>query len=217
MGPAILPADLHQTERSIRLLAILEAAEKVALSPMGVRAVHAVAYFADALAPLWGVPIIDGQLLKKGTVYYPALQADLDRLVGYGVVTVRDVHHVEVSENSWRLEAEYALNHKFADRILSAAREYPRQVEELKFVHEVVFAFSGLGMEGLGDSSTVDITYADPMVDEGGLIDIERDGSLNPTVATTLRFTHLVPAANLSSPELINLYVRRLYSLIRVA
>ena len=76
-------------ERKIRLIVLLSAAENAGLYPTPIRQLHVLAYLANVLAPVWNMPVLDGKLLKKkGGPFYPALQQDLDRLVGTGVVFI---------------------------------------------------------------------------------------------------------------------------------
>lgn len=212
MTASLLSVELMQVRRQFRLIALLDAAEKIALTPLGVGPVHTVAYLTDALAPVWGLPIIDGQILKQNRPYYPTLQADLDHLVGIGIVEVSSVQYL-FDNGRWRLEGNYSLYRPLADRILSAALALGEQSRVLKFVHEVVFATSGLGLEGLRLAAEVDATYSDPSVDVGGVLDVERDNRPNPSVEVALRFGDLLGTdSELSTAEMVNLYVRQLYT-----
>lgn len=215
MSRKLLPVELRDVERKLRILGILDAAEQIGLTPLSVGPLHAIAYFADALAPVWNMPIIDGQILKRYRPYYPALQDDLDRLVGSGVVEVSAVSYVQVEGGSWRLEGNYKLHRAFADRILASAKDMPQQARELTFVREVVFATSGLGASGVEEASDVDAAYADPLIDVGGVIDVAPDAAPNSTAQVALRFGTLL--SGLSTAEMTNLYVRQLYSRMRIA
>ncbi|MGH2971551.1 MAG: hypothetical protein ACRDLE_05380 [Gaiellaceae bacterium] len=215
MRLSLLPTELRAVERELRIVAILHAADQIGLTPLPVEPLHAIAYFADALAPVWNIPIIDGRILKRHRPYYPALQNDLDRLVGKGVVTAQHVRYTQVEGDTWRLEGSYALYRPFADPILTCATEMREQARELTFVQEVVFATSGLGVSGVSEASDVDATYADPLIDVGDMIDVAPDEEPNPTAQVALRFGALLP--DLSTAEMTNLYVRQLYSRMQVA
>ena len=215
MNTHLLPLELRDVERQLRILAILTASEELGLVPLPVDALHAIAYFTDALAPVWNIPVIDGRILKRHRPYYPALQADLDRLVGLGVTVIEDVHYAQAEDESWRLAGSYRLNHSFADPILVCAESMAQQAQGLRFVREVVFATSGLGVSGVSEASAVDATYSDPLIDIGGMIDVAPDDELNTTTRVALRFGHLV--SGLSTAEMTNLYVRQLYARMQVA
>lgn len=212
MTADLLPVELTQVRRQLRLIALLDAADQMGLTPLGLEPVHTVAYFVDALAPVWGLPIIDGQILKQNRPYYPSLQSDLDHLVGIGVVEVSSVRYL-LEGDRWRLDGNYSLYRPFADRIIRAASDLEEQACVMKFVHEVVFATSGLGLEGLQLAAEVDATYSDPSVDVGGVVEVERDSRPNPSVAVALRFGDLLGCdSELSTAEMVNLYVRQLYA-----
>jgi hypothetical protein len=205
--------------RRLRVIGLLDAAERIGVTPLALEPLHVIAYFTDALAPVWNVPVLDGQILKQIRPYYPALQSDVDALVGCGVVAVSDVRYVG-ARGHWRLEAKYQLNRRFADHILSAAEAFPLRRAELEFVREVVYATSGLGTEGLHVAGEADATYSDPLVDVGGLIEVERDRGegYNSTATAAMRFGELLGAeSQVSTAEMVNLYVRRLYSRLHVA
>jgi hypothetical protein len=201
--------------RQIRLVGILSAAEAAGLVPMPAQQLHAVGYFADALAPVWGLRILDAQVLKleEGPTS-PLLQADLDRLVGMGVVVASAVRHVENSERLWRLDADYSLNQDFSQPILDKARSFERYSTELNFLREVVFALSGLGAMGIISAGNSDASYGNEMVGPRGMVDIAgRESEVNPTARVALRFKELMhPNIALSDAEMIHLYVRELYN-----
>ena len=207
-------SEFRHVQRRIRLVAILDAAETAGLSPMHLLQLHTVAYLADALAPVWGLRILDAQLLKqRGGPMSPVLQQDLDALVGQGVVVANSVRHVATENGGWRLEAQYSLNRAFADRILDRLRQFEQYASSLAFVREVVYAVSALGANGVTGLSRADAAYGDPVVDVGGLLDIAGSGhAANRTVQVAMRFGDLMRSEiDLTNSEKIHLYVRALY------
>ena len=78
-------AALRQRVRVVRLL---EAAERAGITPIPARRLHAYAYLADVLSPVWDLQPFDGKVLKvKHGPHYPDLQREVDRLVVMGLVT----------------------------------------------------------------------------------------------------------------------------------
>lgn len=211
--------DTSATVRQLRLLALLDAARRVGVSRLPLKPLHVIAYIADAMAPVWHLPIIDGQILKRIVPYYPALQADLDRLVGLGLVAVSDVAY-ESNGSRLGFDAKYEVNRELADPVLSLAGAFPRFSEEISYVHEVVFATSGLALEGLERLPQVDAAYSNPFVDVGGLIDLERDPGEgdNLSAAVARRFGDILEGeGGATTAEMLNLYVRQLYARLEVA
>jgi len=210
----------RDARRRVRIVAILDAAQRAGLTPLPLLQLHTIAYFADALAPVWDLRILDAQLLKRRDgPMSPVLQAVVDRLVGRGVVIPSSVRHVP-DASGWRLQACYELNSMFAAPILSAANSFELQSKHLAFVREVVYSVSSLGPSGIGDAPTSDASYGSAMVDSGGLVDIEGGvDEPNETARVALRFGELMePDISLTDSEMVHLYVRELYKrMTRVA
>lgn len=217
----LLPVDLQRTERKLRLISILDACRFAGLSPTSVATVHTIAYLADALAPVWDLPILNGQILKRRRYpFFPTLQRDLDQLVGQGVSQVSRVKYVPNEDGGgWELDAHYSLESEFAERILAVARSFELQEKKLKFIREVVYAASGLGPNGIATLGEIDAAYSDPLVDVGAIVDLDTESGLkNATAQVALRFAKLAPDfRDLTNPELVHLYVRHLYARMRVA
>lgn len=206
---------LQEIQRQLRVIAILSASRETDLIPLPAAQLHVIAYFADALAPVWGLRIIDAQLLKRQSgPMSPLLQQDLDRLVGRGVVLASSVRHLVDRDGDWRLDANYDLSTVFADGIIATARQFETQAAHFDFVREVVYAMSGLGLLGISAASASDASYSDDLVDFGGLVDIASvPGDSNPTVRVARRFSELLdPDINLTSAEMVHLYVRELHT-----
>jgi len=206
--------------RSLRIILILDGCRSVGIRPVNVDVVHSLAYLTDALAPLWRLPLLDAQILKQaGSPWFPALQRDLDRLVGRGVVAVTRLDYRPEGARDWRLDADYELIENSAGPILRKLDEFESTYRMHALVREVVYAASAFGPEGIERLNDVDATYADPLVDYGGLIDMSGEpGSRNPTAAFAQRFAALAPnSRTLGEGELLNLYVRHLYQRMRVA
>jgi len=216
VAPSASSADLKATARSLRLLAILDHAGRVGMAPVGLDVLHTIAYFSDVLAPVWHLPVMDGLVLKRARPYYPALQEDLDHLVGTGLVEVHNVDY-RLEQQSWMLKADYELRESAARPILALAASYRLQAQDLAFVREVVYATSGLGDE-VAAAASADATYADPLIAVGGLVDLDPDSGVSQSVGVARRFGELLSArSSLSNAEMVHLYVRQLYSRLQVA
>lgn len=211
-------ADFQRLRRQLRILAILAGAERAGLTPLPVAQLHTIAFFTDALAPVWNLRILDAQLLKrKAGPLSPSLQEDLDSLVGRGVVEPRNVRHVRDADQSWRLEASYLLNRPMARPILEKASSFESEAAQLRLTEEVVLAVSALSSDTIVDAAAADAAYGDLLVDNGEVVDIEtRTGETNLTARVALRFGQLMePEVNLSPAEMVHLYVRQLDKRIR--
>src|SRR4051794_23467998 len=200
--------------RKVRVVAILAATPSVGLAPLPATQLHTIAYFADALAPVWDLRILDEQLLKRtGGPLSPALQTDIDELVGRGVLVPHHLKHILDSDKRWRLDASYSLNYEFADRILAATVKLSAQNAHLDFIREVVYALSRLGMLRIASASQEDASYGDPSVAPETMVDIEEeDGVPNASARVALRFADLaLPNITLADAEMVHLYIHELY------
>lgn len=201
-------------QRQLRLIGILDAAVSAGLAPVPLLQLHTIAYLADALAPVWDLRIVDAQLLKQREgPMSPVLQADVDALVGRGVVIPQSVRHVGQEDGGWRLDAEYSLNPAFSQRILRTAHGFDDHARHLAFVREVVLAVSGLGAFSVRRASAADAAYGDPVVDDGDLLDLSGTRTFpNRSAQVALRFGDLIRSElDLRSAEKIHLYIRALY------
>jgi len=204
---------LDHVRRQLRVIGILAAAGEAGLIPLGARQLQTVGFFAYALAPVWGVQILDAQLLKRrDSPNSSMIQADVDRLVGLGVLIATNIRHLEDADHLWRLEADYALNSKFAEPILAAARKFDTYTRELAFLTEVVLALAGFGALEINRASALDASYGDAIVDPGSMVDLA-SAEDNRTAKVAVRFGELVaPDISLSDSEMIHLYLRELYN-----
>jgi hypothetical protein len=201
-------------QRRVRLLTLFRAASDVGLDPLPIGSVHALAYLTDALSPVWHLPPLDATLLKRvRRPFFPALQRDLDALIGRGLVEVVRFAYVSADDgHGWQLEADFRLMPDAALTVLTAAQQFGEQVSRATFAREVVYAASGLGAEGVDSIPLLDATYSNPLVDVGGVVDVGPGGT-NATAEAALAFVALAgESRRLSEPELVHLYVRHLYA-----
>jgi len=203
-------------QRRVRLVVLLDAAEKAGFAPLHILRLHALAYLANVLAPVWDMPALDGKVLKRhGGPFYPGLQRDLDRLVGTGVVVISGLNHVLDEEDHWRLEGSYRLNRRFVDRIIHSLEEFTEERQLATFIRELAFALSALSDDDLDRAMTEDATYSDPLVDMGNVIDFAEWRQLSYSANAARQFERMLPSGSRATPgEKLHLYVRHLHKRI---
>jgi hypothetical protein len=211
-GP--LEVDVSSLRRKVRLIALLDTAEKAGLTPLPINRLHKLAYFSNVLAPVWDMLALDGKVLKRqGGPFYPSLQRDLDLLVGTGVVVVSGVGHVLDEEKQWKLDGFYRLNRDLADRILTHVRSFEDERRLLGFLQELAFALAALSDVDLNKVLVEDATYSDPMIDFGNIVDFAEWQQKNYTASAARYFEWLLPEGSRATPsEQLHLYVRHLHS-----
>lgn len=209
--------ELNQTrvselERRVRLLLILDAANRAAISPIPVMSLHAFAYLANVLAPVWRMTALDGRVLKrKDGPFYPELQRDLDGLVGQGLVRVSGISHVLGRDGAWRIEGSYALNDMLCAAVLSYVLSDVAHAPVAAFVQELGYALSALSPEDLAEAFTEDASYADPRLGPDNVLDIGEWEGGNPSEKAARYLGEMTSLGRRSSMgERVHLYVRHL-------
>ena len=179
---------------------------------MGIIPFHAFAFLSNVLAPVWDMPAFDGKILKrKGGPFYPALQQDLDRMVGLGMVLITEVAHVRDAEGKWRLEGRYCLNRQLSARAVDCLLDLPDEARFASFATEIAYALSALGEEELERALVEDATYSDPSVSENNVLDFEEWTRRNPSANAANYFDRFMPGGTKATPgEKLHLYVRHL-------
>ena len=213
---AVSPDKPDLTVRAyVRLLAIVTAAADSTES-VSSETIHAIAYFADVLAPIYGIDVLYPQILKRSRVTaVPDMQHHLDRLVGLGLLTISDVEY-SLDGNAVRLRADYSLNRRLAEPALEAMTRRGRTRSEVAYVKELTLALLGLGTDALWTAAEADATYGDPNVDQGTIVDLLPSGANQSSraVQAARTFGTFTSGASLAPSELINLYVRHLYEIL---
>ncbi len=203
---------LATLRRQARILVLLESAAKAGLEPLKVIPLHAFAFLANVLAPVWDMPVLNGKILKrKGGPFYPALQHDLDRMVGLGMVRISGVSHTRDTEGKWRLDGQYYLNRPMCSRALDCLLSFPDEARFASFTVELAYALSALSDTELETALVEDATYSDPSVSVNNVLDFEEWITRNPSANAANYFAQIMPHGTSASPgEKLHLYVRHL-------
>lgn len=198
--------------RQARILLLLRGAESAGLYPISLLALHAYAFLSNVLAPVWSMPALDARVLKrKGGPFYPTLQADLDRLVGIGMVRISDVAHVRDSQRKWRLEGRYSLNPEMATAALDFLLTRPEEERVARFVQELGYALSILTTEQLEQALVEDATYGDPEISTNNVLDFGEWSTRNVSSEAADYFDEFMPNGVTTTPgEKLHLYVSHL-------
>lgn len=198
--------------RQVRLLLLLEAADKAGLSPLPVMRLHVLAYLSDVLSPVWNLDPFDGRVLKRqGGPFYPDLQHDLDRLVGRGLVVVVHVGHVQLGTDRARIDGHYALNNELAKAALGLLHQWPEEARLGSFIKELMLSVSSMEDEDIERAFTQDATYSSTRTGRNNVIEFTEWTEHNHSVAAAEKMGDLVPTnAEVGPSEKLHLYVRHL-------
>lgn len=198
--------------RQVRVIMLLWAAGQAGLTPLSVARLHTLAYLSNVLAPVWDVAVFDGKLLKRRSgPFYPMLQREMDRLVGLGIVRMSGIRHVADQGGRWRVEGDCRLNGEFSDRIVTYLGTLDGYRMAGGFLVELSQALSALSDSELARASAEDATYADPLVDDQGVIDFAEWRLANPAAKAAEAFANLLPGGAVATQgERLHLYARHL-------
>ena len=222
---------LARIKRRCRVLLLLEAAERAAIAPLTSSRLHAFAYLADVLSPVWDLPPFDGKVYKSETgPHYPDLQEELDHLVVVGLVEVSDLFFMSGSEGGARIFGSYALNfssphlqilllklgtHKSEDALDADDRNLHG------FLVELARALATLPDDEIDVAASHDVTYRTSgylhsVVDFGEWAKDPR--AANPSWRVADRFRAFLPeSSHLSPGEKLFLYATYLGRVIHAA
>ena len=206
-------------QRRVRLVLLLDASREAGIDPLPTLRLHLIAYLANVLSPVWDMPSADDSSLKKnGSVlkqrsgpFYPDLQTDLDRLVGMGIVEVKNLQYQSLDGGRYWLEGSYRANQEMAKPIMSYLYSLSNEAETAKYVRELVLALSTLSDEEIDSAASQDATYGDPNIGIDNVIDFGEWASTNYSAAAALRVGELVKSgAVVAASEKVHLYIRHL-------
>ena len=201
------------------MLLLLDAAEQVGIAPMPSARLHAFAYLADVLSPIWKLIPFDGKVYKSdGGPHYPDLQEELDVLVVLGLVQARNLVY-EQRAGGARIAASYGLNFA-SDHLEAILGALGARLEEtaidLKdrnlhaYLVELAGALATLPDDEIESATGVDVTYRargelHNVIDFAEWVDDEWEA--NPSWQAAERFQKFLPAeSNMLSGEKLYLY-----------
>ena len=227
----IVPDHLERIRRRARLLLLLDAAERAGITPIASGKLHAFAYLADVLSPVWNLIPFDGKIYKsEGEPHYPDLQVELDHMVALGLLQINDLRYVERGDNRARIEGYYSLNFFSVQLPLlleALGAEGPSQaidpsdVNVHAFLVELAGALATLPDDQIDVAAGVDATFG-VAENLNNVIDfaewVEDKWQANSSWRAAERFREFLPEnTNLSPGEKIYLYANYLGRAIHAA
>ena len=187
---AVAGGRLSKLRQQSRVLLLLDAAERAGIAPLRSSHLHAFAYLADVLSPVWDLIPFEGKIYKSETSpHYPDLQEELDSLVVVGLVEIGGLHYVTTADGGAQIGGAYALDFssEHLERILRAlgarGREDvldPSDCDLHSFLVELAGALATLPSDEIESAASADISYgrgvsAHNIVDFGEWVDHRAD------------------------------------------
>ena len=168
-GRELSDRNLTKLKQRCRVLLLLDASERVGIAPLASPRLHAFAYLADVLSPVWDLVPFDGKVYKaERGPHYPDLQDELDSLVVLGLVQVSNLRYDATDEDGARITGSYGLNFdsEHLETIFAALGARDRQDaidSEDRRVHDFLVELAGalatLPDDEIETAVGVDVTY----------------------------------------------------------
>ena len=198
-----------------RLLQIMDALERAGGTPIGVRDLHAFAYFVNVLSPLWEVEPLEGSVLKeRAGPYFPLLQREIDRCIGDGLLVVERIGPVVREDGQSRIDASFRLAADRARPVIDRISALPDETQICAFLIELAFSFLEIEADRRDDAALVDAAWSDPAVAEDRVVDFAEwvaSTYENPAWNAAQRFQEFAPkGVTLSRAEKLVMYMRLL-------
>lgn len=205
----------HGTDLFVRfrLLQLMAALEQAGGTPLSNRDLHAFAYLANVLSPLWDVEPLEGSVLKdRNGPRSSSLERELDLCVGEGLITVVKLR--PDPSNPRKLDATFCLAAAQAAPVLNAIDALPDEQIVRSFLAELAFAFVEIRTDRRDDAALVDANWSDPAVADGRVVDFAefvestRGNAAYNTAEAFQRFAP--PGLTLNRAEKLVMYMRLL-------
>ena len=192
---------------------MLAALERAGISPVETDQLHAFAFFANVLSPLWDLEPLQGSVLKrKAGPFFKELQDALDQFVGWGAVDVVELAYRDVEANGARLAAKFRISLKHAEPSFAALEVMPDEIEIAKFLEQLAFVFAEIEPKERDEAVEVDATYSAPDASNDRVVDFAewRDPKdADHSVRAAKRLQLYAPnGVTLSQAEELVLYMR---------
>ena len=199
---------LAKLKRRCRMLLLLDAAEQVGIAPLPSARLHAFAYLADVLSPVWNLVPFDGKVYKAdGGPRYPDLQDEVDSLVVLGLVQVRDLVYEQTADGA-RIVGSYGLDFR-SDHLESILRALgarstqeaidPRDRDLHTYLVELAGALATLPDDEIESATDVDVTYR-ARAELHNVVDfaewVEDRWTANPSWRVAERFQEFLPSGS---------------------
>lgn len=196
-----------------RVLQIMAALERAGATPISNRDLHAVAYLANVLSPIWDVEPLETSVLKdREGPRSSAFEHEIDLCIGQGLLVVDALQ--PDAENPARLDATYRLNARAARPILAVITLLPDERSVDRFLNELAFAFVEIRPGLRDDAALQDASWSNPAVAEGRIVDFGEHSqreTVNPSYNAAQAFQKFAPEGmKFNRAEKLLMYVRLL-------
>lgn len=212
----------------LRALAVLEAAERAALTPIPAQKLHALAYLSDVLSPVWGLAAFDPVALKTGREpFFGRFQDELDDLIVLGLLEVTTFNYGGLDSvgrrDAIQLNARYQLRYSssFLEPLLAHIREDEELGVRLSFFISLASAISRLPDNVIAEAAMKDAAWDNANIPTDDVVEfstVSGGRSRNRTDGTLDAFSKYMPGSKALEPVAkLRLYTAFLAERLRAA
>ncbi|WP_421950104.1 hypothetical protein [Pelagibacterium sp.] len=204
---------LDQIKHRVRLLQLLASAEQAALAPISLEKLHAFAYLADILSPVWNLRPFEDRIGRTGRPpYYPDLQLQLDLLVGMGLVEPSELSYTVEDGGDARFSASYAL--RFASPhlqpITNELGDDQDSAAEQKFLDALAEALASLPDDEIAQAASHDLAYERSASDLEDYLELDSIVGTSRTERAVASFDQVFPGSKLTPARRLYMYANYL-------
>ncbi len=202
-----VPSDADVQARVVQIMAALEEA---GATPIANTDLHAVAYLANVLSPMWDIEPIEGSTLKSSDGPYSyVFETHLDRCVCLGLIEVVSITANPDSHN--RISASYRLDGKTARPVLEIINSFPDERIVRKFLDNLAYEFAIIEPDFRDETVLEDASWTDPSISDRRVVDFGDfiSSSSNPSRNVINSFQKYAPEGVVyTRAEKLSMYLR---------
>lgn len=205
--------NVEQIKHRVRLIQLLTAAEQAALTPISLDKLHAFAYLADILSPVWNLRPFQDRIGRTGQPpYYPDLQRQIDILVGMGMVEPSGLSYVLDEKKNARFSASYALRFESShfSEIANALEQDDESRQEQTYLDALANALASLPDEEISQAASHDLIYERSSIDNADYIELNMVTEHSLSALAVASFDEAFPSSRLTPARRLYMYANYL-------
>lgn len=201
----------QRVKHRVRLLQLLAAADRAALAPISIDKLHAFAYLADILSPVWNLRPFEDRIGRTGrSPYYPDLQRELDIMVAMGLVSPSNVSYLRKNGEAAVLTAHFAIQNSSAKivPIMAACIDDKELAAQQTYLNALADALASLPDDDISAAATRDLVYEKSTSESQDFIDLANLSSR--TSRAVASFDKAFPGTKLTPARRLVMYAHYL-------
>lgn len=202
---------MNEVVSQAKVLTLLKSLSSSGLTPISLDKFMVFSYLAANIGTTWGVKPLESAFLKNDSQpYSPQIEKSITSLVSKGLVRVSDIR-IDVDNKNYDIDLELDLERSLD--IFELLNCFDDEIKFSEFTVELAFAFRGITEDRRKSFFKSDVTWDDPAISDGRLIDMEKfliERRLNPASNVIDLIQEHTPNTKLNNHEKLAMYIRLL-------